>query len=898
MSILLHSDAQGNSLHSEDPSVTNPWTTYWANMPIGQGQLPWQAAVDQVVGWLRLFAATDQIIELRALKVSSGSWSKRTYSGFFDTEHLPEMAAEALHLTKNAEGVYFTLNPLNRALLSRRCNRVDVATHGDAASDNDVQSRRWLLIDADPVRSSGISSTEDEKASARQVIISVREHLGTRAWPEPILADSGNGYHLLYRIDLPSKDNELVRKVLGALAQRFDTEAVKIDPHVFNPGRIVKLYGTQARKGDAMAERPHRWTKVLDAPAEPVVVPTQKLEEIASEAPTVPRRADNGFRKPAGYCFDRQEIRQRANAYLHKLPPAISGQSGHDKTFHAACVLIQGFDLSIEEALPLFETWNETCQPPWPHKDLLHKLEDADKRSDPRGYLLRDRNGESDRRSMGSAVNVCNDVPADGSRPLKHDDDPNRLAEHFLQRYSDPDGQKLRFWRGDWQRWDECRYLPMGSDELRGELWRSIEGEFNRLNQLQLAEQAAQKTTGAPVSKAIPRAQKVSNDLVNNVRGALASLSIVDGNVNQPTWLDDGRPFPAEEMLAAKNGLIHLPSVMAGTGSIARATPAYFSSMALDYAIDLNAPAPTHWLNFLNGLWPDDPESIPTLQEWFGYCLLPDTSLQKLLFLLGPTRSGKGTMGRVLRALIGEDNAAGPTLSSLATNFGLSPLLGKPLAIISDARLSGRADQAEVVERLLAITGEDALTIDRKNRTPVTVKLPTRILLISNELPRLTDASGALVSRMVVLQLKTSWLGREDTALLSRLLPERPGILLWAIEGLKRLRQRGRFIQPASSKASFDQLDELSSPIKAFVNQCCNLDATKYIAKYAIFNGWKTWCNDRGYKHGNEATFGKNLLAAFPEITGSSRSSQIHRPWQYKGIELRPDAPLEMSCQR
>ena len=86
----------------------------------------------------------------------------------------------------------------------------------------------------------------------------------------------------------------------------------------------------------------------------------------------------------------------------------------------------------------------------------------------------------------------------------------------------------------------------------------------------------------------------------------------------------------------------------------------------------------------------------------FGYLLTSDTRLQKMFLIVGPKRSGKGTIARVLKALLGVANVAGPTLSGLGTNFGLAPLVGKPLAIISDARLSGRADQQVIAERLLA----------------------------------------------------------------------------------------------------------------------------------------------------------------------------------------------------
>jgi putative DNA primase/helicase len=121
-------------------------------------------------------------------------------------------------------------------------------------------------------------------------------------------------------------------------------------------------------------------------------------------------------------------------------------------------------------------------------------------------------------------------------------------------------------------------------------------------------------------------------------------------------------------------------------------------------------------------------------------------------------------------------NVAGPTLASLGTNFGLQPLLGKSLAVVSDARL-GTANPGAVVERLLSISGEDALTVDVKYREPWTGKLGARFVVISNELPNLGDASGAVATRFLVLSLTQTWLGQEDPTLTDKLLGELPAVL-------------------------------------------------------------------------------------------------------------------------
>ena len=126
--------------------------------------------------------------------------------------------------------------------------------------------RRWLLVDADPVRDPLISATNIEKAAAYDTILEVRSYLQSKGWSDPILADSGNGYHLLYRVDLPADDGRTVERILQALATRFDNDHVKIDKSVFNPSRICKMPGTMARKGDKVPNRPHRPAQVLKVP--------------------------------------------------------------------------------------------------------------------------------------------------------------------------------------------------------------------------------------------------------------------------------------------------------------------------------------------------------------------------------------------------------------------------------------------------------------------------------------------------------------------------------------------------------------------------------------------------------------------------------------------------------
>ena len=181
---------------------------------------------------------------------------------------------------------------------------------------------------------------------------------------------------------------------------------------------------------------------------------------------------------------------------------------------------------------------------------------------------------------------------------------------------------------------------------------------------------------------------------VANVVEALAAEVQISHLVRPPAWLVEGENPAAAEVIACANKLLHLPS-----GNTTAHTPTFFTLNALPFDYQPQAPRPAQWLAFLASVWPDDQAAIEVLQELFGLCLTAETRYQKAFLLVGPKRSGKGTIARVLAKLLGEENVVGPTLSGLGTNFGLAPLIGKRVAIVSDARLSGKADQQVIVER-------------------------------------------------------------------------------------------------------------------------------------------------------------------------------------------------------
>jgi putative DNA primase/helicase len=419
--------------------------------------------------------------------------------------------------------------------------------------------------------------------------------------------------------------------------------------------------------------------------------------------------------------------------------------------------------------------------------------------------------------------------------------------------------------RGAFYRWNGTRYEEVDHESMRSDVWWFLDA-------------AKRVGKGDSIEYFRPNRAKVA-DVVE----ALQAVTKIPSSVSAPTWLSDGGDLPpAATMFPVDNGAVHLAS-----GLLYEPSPELFNLHGADWLYDPNPPEPEQWVKFLKSLWSDDDGSIATLQEWIGYCLGTDTGLQKILLMIGPTRSGKGTIARVVTALIGRNSVAAPTLNALASNFGLAPLIGRPLAIIPDARVGHRSDLAAITERLLAISGEDSVSIDRKFQSAWIGRLSTRFMLLTNELPRLADASGALAGRFIILKLQQSFYGREDHDLENRLLAELPGIFLWALEGRQRLLERGYFEENAGAKDLMVELETLAAPVSAFVKEFCVVGPQFEVKVDVLFEEWKKWCDLNGYRNaGNKQSFGQKLRATIPSLKTTQRKLEGVPYRVFQGVDF------------
>ena len=238
--------------------------------------------IEKIKQSIELLKPNNELYEIRIL-LGSGR-RKTTISGYFKGTKNLEKAFSKVDLSR--ANVFYTLHKIDAECYSReqheRFLQVD-----DTTSDSDITDYEWLLVDVDPKRKSGISSTDEELKNAEAMASKVAEYLENMGFSTPIRAKSGNGCHLLYKIDLPKTDeNEmLVKKCLQSLDYMFTDDTCEIDKSVFNPSRVSKLYGTMARKGADTENRPHRLSELSMVPDEVCATERAKLEELAAIMP-------------------------------------------------------------------------------------------------------------------------------------------------------------------------------------------------------------------------------------------------------------------------------------------------------------------------------------------------------------------------------------------------------------------------------------------------------------------------------------------------------------------------------------------------------------------------------------------------------------------------------------
>jgi putative DNA primase/helicase len=400
---------------------------------------------------------------------------------------------------------------------------------------------------------------------------------------------------------------------------------------------------------------------------------------------------------------------------------------------------------------------------------------------------------------------------------------PMKVAKDVRKFY----GGRMRWWRGDWWAYDGVS------------AWNIYElAKLKRDLDFLLDDAEWEKRANDGTTAMLPWDPTPAT--VSNVRQMMESRLLLGKEHEQPCWLD-GNPRGGGPWVACRNGVLRVQDrVMFDNGG------KFFNSFGVPFEYEAeDTPEPVLWLSFLERVMPDaDQQRL--LQEFFGYVLSGRTDLEKGLFIIGPKRAGKGTIGTVLEALVGAQSCAAPTLHTLGGDFGMKSLLKARLAIMADVRANGdKRVIANAVERMLIIIGRGPVEVNAKNKDAVTVNLDTVFLLMANEFPQFDDSATAFVERFEIIKLKESFAGREDTTLKDRLLEELPGIFKWALDGLKLLGD-GKLTKPASSNDATREFEETTAPVLGWVRECAESDSEAITTTDDLHDSYVDWFHEVG----------------------------------------------------
>lgn len=311
-------------------------------------------------------------------------------------------------------------------------------------------------------------------------------------------------------------------------------------------------------------------------------------------------------------------------------------------------------------------------------------------------------------------------------------------------------------------------------------------------------------------------------------------------------------------------------------------TPEYISTVQIGASYEPGATC-QRFMEFLHSILHE--EEMPLIQEIFGYLLIPVNKAQKSFVFVGAPNAGKSTLLSVAQeVLLGAENVSNVPWQSLGDRFNKAELFGKLANIFADLPSRSIDDNG----MFKALTGEDYITAERKNKDPFSFRPYARLLFSCNEIPRnYGDRSDGFYRRLLIIRFDHSIpKARRDPNLRERLMAEKNGILMWAIEGLKRLIAAGYvFTETESTQAELRRYKVESNSALLFVEECCELDEKAEFPREELFQYYRDYCNKNGLKPMSQANFNKDVESVSPSITRKTDRLGKRRVW--RGLRYR-----------
>jgi len=826
---------------------------------------------------IRILFEPGQVVEVRAPK--AGKYG--TISGYFSDHQ--KLAEKLEKLSGKVGAVYYTLNPVNPALLARANNRVRTYAK-DTTSDaqDNIVNRHWLLVDCDPVRPADISATEDEKKSAKRLVPKIKAYLKSLGWPDPVTADSGNGYHLLYRINLPNDDDgrKLLESVLKALAARFDTSDVKIDQKVFNSSRITKAYGTKACKGDSIPERPHRLSKMFAPPESIGIVTRDSLLVLAAGAPKPKRNKPaprSSAQTPGGWTLESVES-TLDKADLNR--GEAMGYSGGTKWQHDC---LSNPDHRKPDSFTILDADG------YAHHHCSHNTCSEMKDSHWR-KLWEERTGElypwPNQRKPHSGVNSVDTLPESPYLFLKGGfresvstsdttSDPVRYSDAGnAMRLANLCGQDIIYCRqsDEYYVWDDSRWVR----------------DLNSVHMLRLAKAVTEEmfqeaeSLGEDSAKAL-RSHALKSQSVPRLSGMVSLAKIHVRNANRGDF--DKDPW----LVNCATGTIDLRTGTCGPHDrknlISKLAPAKY-----DPAVDCPL-----WKKCLSDWMLGDEEKVGYLQRQAGYTLTGCTNEEVMPILWGAGRNGKTKFYVTIYNLLGDgEYAKAANFDSFVVKKGdegmpndIAGWCGMRLIVAAEGEHSKRLAEA----KLKLCIGRDPVVGEFKYQEEFTYVPTYKVWLVTNPKPRIVGTTEAIWDKIHFVAWKRYFRPEErDTELQEKLNAEASGILNWMIEGCLQWQKIGLAL-PASMLDDTKAYRHEQDVVGRFIDEESLVGEEFTSPKMSTYECFKEWAEDAGEHYiMTLVEFNEKMLGRFAE--GRSKSGRFWCGFKLKKIEPDFEASL------
>lgn len=802
----------------------------------------------EVVRALSVLVTPGDTFEVRILDARRAfSRPPRTMSGYFNSPVQVPPALAALRLD-GAKGFYVTLNPVNPTLIARSHLRISAAKCGETTGDADIVRRQWLLVDSDPVRPAGVSSTDEEKAAAHARALAMREALTAAGWPAPVFGDSGNGYHLLYRVELPA-ESELVKRCLEALALRFSDAAVSIDRTVSNPARIVKLYGSRTEKGDHCPEigRVHRMSKLVDVPAAVTPVPVALLESLAgqsdAEADATPRKR----RKIAWgtRAWDQDRMQQFVDQHLGPCEPgAATPYDGGWKWVLKVCPFnpehTNGSAVVVLRANGVcgFRCLHNGCTDlHW--RDLREKFEPA-----PGG--------------RGRPAPTVEVAPEDMSLSQRHGPPIHLNSE------GQPIDINQMFFAALFKRDNLILFEPelgmfYAYDPATG-LWKHKTEE--------------RVTVEVGESLIAPLVALDADSLLRKRSGNLLAqiVRLLKGMAEERDAFQHRR-----FVIHVGNGVLHLED---GTPRLEPFSPHYFSRNRSEILYEPDATCPRFLNELLRPAMGEDDASL--LQRYAGQCLLGCNPSHRLLLMRGTAGGGKSTVVDIIERVIGPHNVAQLRVQHLEDRFEIASFVGKTLLTGKD--VAGDFLNCRGASTIKCLTGGDRLRAEQKNvkhRFEVIGDFGMIITSNSRLHVRLDGDSAAWERRLLILDYEQPPAAKPIPYFAEKLVQaEGPGILNWCVHGavqlITELKDGGFRISEAQRKRVSTLLNE-SDSVRYFIAERVERDPLADVTVSELLTAYNDFCDEQGWQAVTMRQFERQVGDLVMEVHRAPRRNDVKR---------------------